>query len=116
MVIFGKSVVNIHMIDDFDEEEEDLTDDELSVRNFEDGVTFVESLVSLTHGEKRVTPANMMICLMDDGNLRKLAIEFTKTKTWVMFVRRAIRHYGLRNGTWVAHLRKWKCRDRTGCR
>ena len=99
------------MMDEF--EEEDLTDDELSVKNFEDGVTFVESLISLTHSEKRVTPSAMMICLMDDGDLRNLAIEFTKTKTWVMFVRRCIQHYGLRNGTWVAYLKRWKCRDRT---
>lgn len=105
------------MTNALDEEEWEVSDEEISIRKFENGVTFVESLISLTHGEKKVTPATMMICLMDDGNLRKLAIELTGTGTWVMFVRRAIRHYGLRNGMWASHLRRWKCRDRTGrCR
>ena len=93
-------------------DDEELTDEEISLQNFEDNITFVESLVSLNHGDKRVTPAAMMICLMDDVNIRDLAIELTKTGDWIMFVRRCIRHYGLRNGTWVQHLKRWKCRIR----
>lgn len=93
-------------------EEEDISPEEAGMRKFENGITFVESLVSLTHGERRMTPSNMMVCLMDDRNLRNFAIDVTGTRNFVGLVRKCISHYGLKNGSWAEHIRKLKHRSR----
>ena len=89
-----------------------MSREEQAIRRFERGITYVESLVSLTHGERRVTPSNMMMFFMDDRNLRNFAIDVTGTKDFIGLVRRCISHYGLKNGVWADHIRKLKHRSR----
>ena len=84
-------------------------EEEMMVR-FENTIGFVETIASLTHGDKCITPASLMICLMDDRNFRNFAIDITGTENWIQFVRRCIMHYKLKNGKWVGYLKRWKCR------
>ncbi len=93
-------------------DDEEISQEEADIRKFEKGITYVESLVSVTHGDRRMTPSVMMVCLMDDRNLRNFAIDVTETRNFVGLVRRCISHYGLKNGAWAEHIKKLRHRAR----
>ena len=95
-----------------EEDEENISLEEANIRAFERGITYVESLVTLTHGERKITPTTLMMCLMEDVNLRNYAIDVTETGNFVGLVRRCVYHYGLKNGSWAEHMKKMHYRSK----